>query len=185
MRTQMTGVLHRLFQYGRPIWRWPEFKTISLPQRFRKGTMPMRGALRAACLAVVACQFSVATTGCVHARRPSYDVVPASWISGNPSEDKSRAYVFPSLTGSDRVTKLTLSLSNFFSSKNQFRTPSVPFQWTTRSGRTLELSVSRMGIQPAVKISIDSASMTAIRRLHWSEFHELQGAFRRWLCRRS
>lgn len=119
-----------------------------------------------------------------------YHVVPPSWITQdkNNPEDRTTAYVFPSLRGTDAAGPLEFSVPEFFLRRNRFHTPRKPFRWSA-SEKTVQITVRRTEKESTVNISIaDSAgdgSMTSIRRLSWEQFHDLQDSFRSWLCGRS
>jgi hypothetical protein len=148
-------------------------------------TTPMRSRMRRFCKSFRATSCCLFMLVAISARATQYDVVPPGWITQDSADDGSTAYVFPSLYGSSSAPDLHFTLAQFFLPSNRFPTTPAMFRWSSHSGQHIELSVARGGTQDDVTIAAQSSSTTAIRRLDWEQFHHLQTAFRRWLCRRS
>jgi len=127
---------------------------------------------------------------CLHAQDvvqpPRYDVVPPSWIahSAQPDQDRSAAYVFPSVVGSFSVPRVDFSLPDFFRTENRFHA-GKPFSWKADRAGSVTITVTRSRREARVDIGVSEDSMAVIRRFDWEHFQELQEKFRGWLCRHS
>ena len=122
-----------------------------------------------------------------------FDIVPPSWLTADrlPGESGSNAstadaYVFPSLGSSDQPAAITdLRLDDFFAADSHYRErQTFPYQPAGLSS-PITVTMYRKGNETSATVTIDAASMAAIRQLSWKQFNRLQVSFASWVCKES